>query len=41
MPMHAVVQMQNAALGVLGEGMAPVHRKAVANARRLAKTRLR
>lgn len=34
-------QMQRAAMGVLAEGMAPVHRKAVANARRLARTRLR
>ena len=34
-------QMHNAALGVLGKGLAPVHRKAVANAKRLAKTRLR
>lgn len=41
MPMHAIAQLQNAALGVLEEGMAPVHRKAVSNARRLAKTRLR
>jgi uncharacterized membrane protein len=41
MPLHAVAQLQNAALGVLGEGMAPLHRKAVANARRLAKTPLR
>ena len=35
------VQLQNAALGVLDKGMAPVHRKAVANAKRLARTRLR
>jgi len=34
-------QLQNAALGILGQGLAPVHRKATANARRLAKTRLR
>ena len=34
-------QMQHAAMGVLAEGMAPVHRKAVGNARRLAGTRLR
>lgn len=33
--------MQNATLGILGKGLAPVHRKAVANAKRLAKTRLR
>lgn len=41
-PSSAVAsQMQNAALGILGKGLAPVHRKATANARRLAKTRLR
>ena len=34
-------QWQAAALGVLGKGLAPVHRKAVANARRLARTKLR
>jgi hypothetical protein len=34
-------QLHNAALAVLGEGMAPVHRRAVANARRLARTKLR
>ena len=37
----AVAQVQRAALGVLGKGLGPVHRKAVANARRLAKTKLR
>lgn len=35
------VRAQNAAMGILGKGMAPVHRKAVANAKRLARTRLR
>jgi|SRR6476661_9878751 len=40
-PVAAMTQMQEAALGVFDKGMAPVHRKAVANARRLAKTRLR
>jgi hypothetical protein len=40
-PVAAITQMQEAALGVLGKGMAPVHRKAMANAKRLAKTRLR
>ncbi len=35
------VQWQKAALSVLGKGLAPVHRKAVANARRLARTKLR
>ena len=34
-------QVQGAALGVLDRGMAPVHRKAVANAKRLARTKLR
>jgi len=34
-------QMHNATLGVLGKGIAPMHRKAVANAKRLARTRLR
>ncbi len=34
-------QLHGAALGVLGKGLGPVHRKAVANAKRLAKTRLR
>ncbi len=37
----AVAQLQTAALGVLGKGLAPVHRKAVANAKRLARTKLR
>jgi hypothetical protein len=36
-----VVQVQNAAIDVLGKGLAPVHRKAVSNARRLARTKLR
>jgi hypothetical protein len=35
------VQLHNAALGVFGKGLAPVHRKAVANAKRLARTKLR
>ena len=34
-------QLHGAALGVLGKGMAPVHRKATANAKRLARTKLR
>ena len=34
-------QLHNAALGVLGKGLGPVHRRAVANAKRLARTRLR
>jgi len=37
----AAAQLQGAALGVLVKGMAPVHRKAVANAKRLARTKLR
>jgi hypothetical protein len=35
------VQLQGAALAVLDQGLAPVHRKAVANAKRLARTKLR
>lgn len=34
-------QIHEAMVGVLDRGMAPIHRKAVANAKRLAKTRLR
>ena len=34
-------QLRQAALGVLGKGLAPVHRKAVANAKRLSCTKLR
>lgn len=34
-------QIQRAAVGVLSKGVAPVHRKAVANAKRLARTKLR
>ena len=37
----SAAQLHKAALGVLGKGLAPVHRKAVANARRLARTKLR
>jgi hypothetical protein len=40
-PVALAAQWQGAALGVLAKGMAPVHRKAVANAKRLAKTKLR
>jgi len=36
-----VGDMQRAALDVLAKGMAPVHRTATANARRLARTKLR
>jgi hypothetical protein len=34
-------QVHNAAIGVLGKGLAPIHRRAVSNARRLGKTKLR
>jgi len=34
-------QWQSATLSILGKGMAPVHRKAVANAKRLARTKVR
>ena len=34
-------QLSNAALGVLGKGMAPIRRRAVANAKRLGRTRRR
>jgi hypothetical protein len=37
----AAMQMHSATLGVLDKGLDPVHRRAVANARRLAATRLR
>jgi hypothetical protein len=37
----AVNQIHKAAVGVLGKGLAPVHRKAVANAKRLSRTKLR
>ena len=36
----AAAQVQNAAIGVFGKGLAPIHRKVVSNARRLAKTKL-
>ena len=39
--MASAAQLHKAALGVLGKGFAPVHRKAVANARRLGRTKLR
>ena len=39
--MAAANQFHKAALGVLGKGLAPVHRKAVANAKRLSRTKLR
>jgi hypothetical protein len=36
-----VMQWHNAALGILGKGMGPVHRRAVANAKRLARAHFR
>ena len=36
-----VNQLHKATLGVVGKGLAPVHRKAVANAKRLSRTKLR
>ena len=39
---HALAaELHHAALAVIGKGLAPVHRRAVANAKRLARTRLR
>jgi hypothetical protein len=38
---RTAAQLQNAVLGVLSKGIAPVHRKATANARRLARTKRR
>jgi len=40
-PKSASRQLSNAALGILGKGMAPVRRRAVANAKRLGRTRRR
>ena len=37
----ASTQLRNAALGVLGKGMAPVRRRAVANAKRLGRSKRR
>ncbi|MGZ5154860.1 MAG: polyhydroxyalkanoate granule-associated phasin [Caldimonas sp.] len=37
----SAAQLHQAALGILGKGFAPLHRKAVANAKRLARTKLR
>lgn len=39
--MRAHQRLQSDTLGVLNKGLAPVHRKAVANARRLARTPVR
>lgn len=38
---RSAAQFQRAALGVLGKGIAPVHRKATANAKRLARIKFR
>ncbi len=38
---RSAAEIQKAALGILGKGLAPVHRKATANAKRLARTKLR
>jgi len=40
-PAKVAARLHGAALGVLGKGLAPVHRKATANARRLARTKRR
>jgi hypothetical protein len=37
----SAAQLQRAALSVLGKGVEPMHRKAVANAKRLGRTKLR
>ena len=37
---RAVANLQSAALGVLNKGIAPIHRKTTANAKRLARTKL-
>lgn len=41
LPLNAPTQWHSAALGVIERGLAPVHRKATANARRLGRTKLR
>lgn len=38
---RSAARFQKAALGIAGKGLAPVHRKATANAKRLARTKLR
>jgi len=38
-PKHGVQQQTDAALAVLGKGLAPLHRRAVANAKRLGKAK--
>jgi hypothetical protein len=39
-PSHSTAQLQNAALDVLSHAIAPMHRSATANAKRLARTKL-
>lgn len=41
MALPSTAALTRAGLGVLGHGMAPVHRRAVANAKRLGRTKLR
>ncbi len=38
---HALARLQSATLGILSKGLTPVHRKATANAERLARTKWR
>jgi hypothetical protein len=38
---NAAIKWHNASLRILGKGMGPVHRRAVANAKRLARAKLR
>jgi len=40
-PAKVAAQLQGAALGVLGKGLAPVHRRTTANARRLRRSKRR
>ena len=40
-PAKVAAQMQGLAVGILGKGLAPVHRKATANARRLRRSKRR
>jgi len=40
-PTALATQMHRAALAIAGKGLGPVHRKAMANAKRLARTKLR
>lgn len=40
-PARMAADLQNAVLGILNKGIAPAHRKATANAKRLARTKSR